>query len=103
MSVSDSFMIEVNGAGVGIVVRHRRGFRFYASDRNFAALECCLFRRPADAERSAALLMRALREAREAGPPPMDRTVFPVCGADRRARVDFGEEHLGRTFANSQS
>jgi hypothetical protein len=98
--MSDSFMIEVNGVAVGIVVRHRRGFRFHASDRSFAALECCVFRRPADAERSAALLMRSIRDAKKADSLQLEHATFPLPDADRGKDVDFGDQHLGRTCSD---
>ncbi len=99
--MASSFVIEAGGAAIGIVVRHRRGFRFYVSDRSFAALECCLFRRAGDAERSAALLMQALRETRQAEALPIDGTAVAVQGSEGRA--DFGDGRRRRAFASPRT
>lgn len=55
----DAFVIEAGGETAGIVVRDDRAYRFYAASRAFHALEAQTFRRPTDAERAAARLVRA--------------------------------------------
>jgi hypothetical protein len=49
----DAYIIEVHSHPAGLVVRERSGFRFYASDPCFSALEHRLFGHPRDAERAA--------------------------------------------------
>ena len=49
----------------GLVLRERGGFRFFAANALFAAIENRLFRRPAEAERAAAALLAQDRSARE--------------------------------------
>lgn len=55
--MSDAFVIEAGGKTAGIIVRVARGFRFFAADHIFNALESRHFRRPADAQRAARALL----------------------------------------------
>ena len=54
--MNNAFVIEAAGEAAGLVVRERRGFRFFASAPQFAALEQQLFRRSEDATRAARAL-----------------------------------------------
>ena len=60
--MSEAYVVEVDGTTVGVVVRHRRGFRFHASDPAFMALEGGLYRLAEDATRSAQILKDTLRQ-----------------------------------------
>lgn len=60
----EAYVIEVGGRAVGIVVRARRSFRFYASDHAFAGLENGIYCRPEDAERAAQTLSRSIADAK---------------------------------------
>ena len=51
--MSDNYIIEVDEAAAGIVVRDRGGFRFFCADPDFAALDGRLFRDPRAAELAA--------------------------------------------------
>jgi len=55
--MSDSYIIEVKSRAVGIVVRDRSGFRFFAALPQFFRLEGRLFRSAREAERAAAAFM----------------------------------------------
>ena len=50
---ADRYIIEVGTRTAGIVVRDRTGYRFFAAEPKFFALEGQVFRRPRDAERAA--------------------------------------------------
>lgn len=39
MTLQSSYVIEVGGKAVGLVVRELSGFRFFGSDRRYAAFE----------------------------------------------------------------
>ena len=56
-------IVEVGDLTAGIVVLERDGFRFFASERAFDALEGTLFRTPAQATRAAKDRLRARRSA----------------------------------------
>ncbi len=56
----EAYVIEAGGAAVGIVVRVRHSFRFYASDHAFAGLEDGIYCSPEHAERAA----EAVRQTR---------------------------------------
>ncbi len=51
--MSTAYIIEILGESVGIVARDRGGFRFYAADHAYTALEGAAFRTPQQAERAA--------------------------------------------------
>ena len=46
------YVIEFGGTTAGLVVQDRKHYRFFASDRRYAALERGLFRSPHHAEQS---------------------------------------------------
>lgn len=54
--MSEAYVIEAAGQAAGVVIRERRGFRFFASAPQFIAIEQQVFRRAADAERAARAL-----------------------------------------------
>ena len=64
--MSDAFIIEAAGTTAGIVVRHDRGFRFFASSHPFHRIDGVIYRRPHDAERAARRLIA--EETRETRP-----------------------------------
>jgi hypothetical protein len=49
----DSYVIETREGAAGIVVRHCRGFRFFAATRDFNSLEGKRFGTPKEAETAA--------------------------------------------------
>jgi len=51
--MSDSYIIEVDSASAGIVVRNPEGFRFFAASDRFNRLEGRVFRNAREAERAA--------------------------------------------------
>jgi hypothetical protein len=51
--MSDNYIIEVGSRAAGIVVRNPDGYRFFAADHRFNALEGQLFRNAREAERAA--------------------------------------------------
>jgi hypothetical protein len=51
--MSDTYIIEVHSQAAGIVVRNPGGFRFFAANHRFNALEGQLFRNARQAERAA--------------------------------------------------
>lgn len=51
--MSESFIIEVRRAAVGLVVREHDGFRFFSANAAFAELESRVFTHPSDAENAA--------------------------------------------------
>ena len=51
--MSDNFIIEVSSKAAGIVVRDPEGFRFFAANHLFNALEGQLFRNAREAEQAA--------------------------------------------------
>jgi hypothetical protein len=51
--MSDNYIIEVGSRAAGIVVRNPDGYRFFAADHRFSALEGQLFRNAREAERAA--------------------------------------------------
>lgn len=75
--MSEAYVVEVDGTTVGVVVRHRRGFRFHASDPAFRALEGGLYRRAEDATRSAQVLRSTLRQHATKTKGPADRHPGP--------------------------
>lgn len=58
-----AYIIEILGETAGIVARDRGGFRFYAADTAYAALEGTAFPSPQQAERAA----RRLKDGRGPG------------------------------------
>jgi hypothetical protein len=54
----EAYIIEIDDRTAGIIARDQRGYRFYASDRNFDGLEGREFRNARDAERAARALLR---------------------------------------------
>jgi len=54
--MSERYIIEVNSQAAGIVVRTARGYRFFAANHRFSALEGRLFRNAREAERAAVRL-----------------------------------------------
>lgn len=51
--MSDRYIIEVGTLTAGIVVRDKAGFRFFAAEPKFFALEGQVFRTPKAAEKAA--------------------------------------------------
>jgi hypothetical protein len=51
--MSTAYIIEILGESVGIVARDKGGFRFYAADHAYNALEGAAFPTPQQAERAA--------------------------------------------------
>lgn len=51
--MSDTYIIEVHSQAAGIVVRNPGGYRFFAANHRFNALEGQLFRNAREAERAA--------------------------------------------------
>jgi hypothetical protein len=51
--MSDTYIIEVHSQAAGIVVRNPGGFRFFAANHRFNALEGQLFCNAREAERAA--------------------------------------------------
>ena len=51
--MSDTYIIEVSSEAAGIVVRVKKGFRFYAASHRFNALEGRIFGSAREAERVA--------------------------------------------------
>jgi hypothetical protein len=41
--VADAYVIEAHSRAAGLAVRDRRGFRFFAAEQPFFALDKCLF------------------------------------------------------------
>jgi len=60
-SMSDAYVIEVQDQAAGIVARERIGFRFYAAQPAFNALEGRIFDNPRKAEQAAQQIMRQRR------------------------------------------
>jgi hypothetical protein len=60
----EAYIIEIDDRTAGIIARDQRGYRFFASDRNFDGLEGREFRNARDAERAARALLR------QRGPAP---------------------------------
>ena len=92
--MSQSFIIEIGDAAVGIVLRaSRQGrFHFIASDQRVRALDGRSFQRPAQAENAARAILAALpirnAEARVVGageptPPNPAKSPFPAEGKSR--------------------
>ena len=50
MAEGSGYVIELRGEAAGLVVKDGNGFRFYAAEKNFTALERILYRSPAEAE-----------------------------------------------------
>ena len=50
MTQAQSFVIEVGGKAVGLVVQEQTGFRFFGSDERYATFERRVFRSPGEAE-----------------------------------------------------
>ncbi len=50
--MSDTYIIEVSSEAAGIVVRDRRGFRFFAASHRFNSLEGRIFSSAREAERA---------------------------------------------------
>ena len=68
--MSEAYVIEVDGSAVGVVVRDRRSFRFYASDHAFAPLEHGAYQQPESAARAAEAFERSHRPGTSRGPAP---------------------------------
>jgi hypothetical protein len=62
--MSDRFVVEADRRVVGLAVRVPGGFRFFASDPEFASLEAKTFRK------ARSLFRRATQFARARGPRP---------------------------------
>ena len=58
---SESYIIEVGRTTVGIAVRHRGDFRFYASQGDYLPLESASYRRLRDVDQAAAKVSAAKR------------------------------------------
>lgn len=56
---AESYIIEVGRTTVGIAVRHRGDFRFYASRGDYVPLESASYRRLRDIEQAAAKVASA--------------------------------------------
>lgn len=50
--MSDAVVISVSGTAAGLVVRQRRGYRFFASTSEFRAIDRACFRRVRDAQKA---------------------------------------------------
>jgi hypothetical protein len=59
--MASAHIIEVGGRAAGIVIREHGGFRFFASERAFQALEGALFRTIDQAARAARERVRSRR------------------------------------------
>ena len=57
--MSDTYIIEVQSAAAGVVIRDHGGFRFFSANAAFAELEGLLFPAPSDAEKAALRHRRA--------------------------------------------
>jgi hypothetical protein len=51
--MSNAYVIEVRSTAAGLVVRDRRGFRFFSATNDFSGLDGRLFRNPQQAEQAA--------------------------------------------------
>jgi hypothetical protein len=65
--MSEAYVIELDGAPVGLVVRVGRSFRFYASDPAYSAMEAVTYDGAAAAQRAAETLDRGKRLKSAAG------------------------------------
>ena len=61
--MSDTYIIEVHSKAAGIVVRNPGGFRFFAANHRFNALEGQLFRNAREAERAAFQFAQGIQAA----------------------------------------
>ena len=61
--MSKSYIIEVSSQPVGIVVRDRSGYLFFAASPRFSRMEGQIFRNAREAERAAARLAREMSAA----------------------------------------
>ena len=59
----EAYIIEIENRTAGIVARDQRGYRFFASDRDFDQLEGRAFANARNAERAARALLRQRRQA----------------------------------------
>lgn len=64
--MSDRFVVEANRRTVGIAVRVRGGFRFFASDPDYRPLEATVFRKAKAMALRVAQLARVRRPSRPA-------------------------------------
>ena len=62
--MASAHIIEVGGRAAGIVIREHSGFRFFASERAFQALEGALFRTIDQAARAARERLRSRKPPR---------------------------------------
>lgn len=56
---ADAYVIEAAEIAAGVIVREKKGFRFYASNARFQSLDGSIFRSPRAAQSAADLLQRA--------------------------------------------
>jgi hypothetical protein len=61
--MSDTYIIEVSSEAAGIVVREKRGFRFFAASHRFNPLEGRVFSSAREAERAATRFLAGGLEA----------------------------------------
>ncbi len=67
--MSDQFVVEAERRVVGIAVRARGGFRFFASDPLFKSLEIETYRKARSLVRRAGEIAAAAREAQPSSKP----------------------------------
>jgi len=56
---ADAYVIEAAEIAAGVIVREKRGYRFYASNARFQSLDGSMFKSPRAAQSAADLLQRA--------------------------------------------
>ncbi|MFD2262230.1 hypothetical protein ACFSM5_04970 [Lacibacterium aquatile] len=56
--MSDAVVVSVGGQTIGLAVRQRRGYRFYASAHSFNRIDRHIFRRVRDLQRAATALIQ---------------------------------------------
>ncbi|MEW6768959.1 MAG: hypothetical protein AB1342_13095 [Pseudomonadota bacterium] len=61
--MSDTYIIEVSSEAAGIVVREKKGFRFFAASHRFNSLDGRVFSSAREAERAAARFLAVGHEA----------------------------------------
>jgi hypothetical protein len=64
--MSDAFVIETAARTAGLAIREGRGFRFYASDHSFQALDNRLFGGIGAIQSAVAAIVRPRRESSDA-------------------------------------
>src|SRR3954447_15883325 len=116
--MASAHIIEVGGRAAGIVIREHGGFRFFASERAFQALEGGLFRtidqaararqvpeaaRPRFTHPTGSGLMRRNRRTRRWIGTALFETVGLVVGLTPRARSRRSYGHIYLTMSHTDS